>query len=191
MIWALTILGIVTALLMGIGTVWLTNEVRLFALGLAPVALAAVAIVTYYELQTKRRLEMLKSAKLDIEPVEAQKDSGRAAWGHKSRRTFDQKEKMSVNMNLYMLIGSAIGTIEAAALSQRLAAWHDAMVMHERRLRAGRTNHGCGDECAHGEARALWAEAVTTFGHRAHDLSFLRSRAMTATGPFQMFSDAR
>jgi hypothetical protein len=86
-------------------------------------------------------------------------------------------------MNPYMLIGSAIGTVEAAALSQRLAAWHDAMVMHERRLRVGRINHGCGDECAHGEARALWAEAVATFGRRAHDLSFLRSRAMTVAGP--------
>jgi hypothetical protein len=79
MTWALTILGIVTALLMGIGTVWLANEVRLFALGLAPVALAAVAIATYYELQTKRRLEMLKTTQLDTESVEAQKDSRRAA----------------------------------------------------------------------------------------------------------------
>jgi hypothetical protein len=77
--WALTIFGIVTGLLMGIGTVWLTNEVRLFALGLAPVALAAVAIVTYYELQTKSRLEMLKTTKVDTESVEAQKDARRAA----------------------------------------------------------------------------------------------------------------
>jgi hypothetical protein len=26
---------------------------------------------------------------------------------------------------------------------------------------------------------------VATFGHRAHDLSFLRSRAITAAGPFE------
>ena len=40
-----------------------------------------------------------------------------------------------MSMNPYILIGSGLGTAEAAALSQRLAAWHDAMVMHERRLR--------------------------------------------------------
>jgi hypothetical protein len=86
-------------------------------------------------------------------------------------------------MNPYMLIGSGIGTVEAAALSQRLAAWHDAMVMHERRLRVGRISHRCDDDCSHGEARALWAEAVTTFGDRAQELSFLRSRAMLIERP--------
>ena len=90
-----------------------------------------------------------------------------------------------MSMNPYISIGSGLGTAEAAALSQRLAAWHDAMVMHERRLRLGRTSNGCDDDCAHGEARALWAEAVATFGDRAHELSFLRSRAMTATPPFE------
>jgi hypothetical protein len=85
-----------------------------------------------------------------------------------------------VSTNPYISIGSGLGTAEAAALSQRLAAWHDAMVMHERRLRTGRTGHECDDECAHVEASALWAEAVATFGDRAHELSFLRSRAMTA-----------
>ena len=79
MIWALALLGIVTALLMGVGAVWLTNEVRLFAMGVAPVALAAVAIVTYYELQTKRRLEMLEKAELETDPDEAQRDRRRAA----------------------------------------------------------------------------------------------------------------
>ena len=88
-------------------------------------------------------------------------------------------------MNPYILIGSGLGTAEAAALSQRLATWHDAMVMHERRLRVDRASNGCDDDCAHGEARALWVEAVATFGDRAHELSFLRSRAMTATPPFE------
>lgn len=40
-------------------------------------------------------------------------------------------------MNPYTLIGSGLGTAEAVSLSQRLAAWHDAMVAHKRRLRAG------------------------------------------------------
>jgi hypothetical protein len=61
-------------------------------------------------------------------------------------------------MNPYILIGSAGGTAEAASLSQRLAAWHDAMVAHERRLRAGRLGDECDDDCAHGQARLLWAE---------------------------------
>ena len=91
-------------------------------------------------------------------------------------------ERLGSDMNPYSLIGSAHGTAEAASLSQRLAAWHDAMVTHERRLRAGRTDDGCDEDCAHSDARALWAEALTAFGDRAHELSFLRSRAMTPGG---------
>ena len=87
-------------------------------------------------------------------------------------------------MNPYSAIGSRLGTAEATSLSQRLAAWHDAMVAHERRLRAGRADDGCDEDCGHSDARALWAEALTTFGDRAHELSFLRSRA---TGPENQF----
>ena len=80
-------------------------------------------------------------------------------------------------MNPYVMLGSGLGTNEAAALSARLSAWHDAMVAHERRLRTGRTDDRCDDECPHAEARALWSEAVATFGPRAQELAFLRSRA--------------
>jgi hypothetical protein len=80
-------------------------------------------------------------------------------------------------MNPYLMLGSALGTIEATSLSARLLAWHDAMVAHERRLRAGRTRVVCDDECPHAESRALWSEAVATFGSRAHELTLLRSRA--------------
>src|SRR5687767_3002439 len=80
-------------------------------------------------------------------------------------------------MNPYVMLGSGIGTSEAASLSARLAAWHDAMVAHERRLRTGRTADTCDDECPHVEARTLWAEALATFGARAGELTFLRSRA--------------
>lgn len=82
-------------------------------------------------------------------------------------------------MNPYALLGSRIGTSEAASLSDRLAAWHDSMVAHERRLRAMRTDDACDDECPHMEARTLWAEAAKMFGHRASELRFLRSRATT------------
>jgi hypothetical protein len=85
-------------------------------------------------------------------------------------------------MNPYSRIGSGLGTGEAASLSQRLAGWHDAMVVHERRLRAGCTDDGGDEDCAHSDARDLWAEALTTFGDRAHELSFLRSRAMSSSG---------
>lgn len=81
-------------------------------------------------------------------------------------------------MNPYVLLGSAIGTNEAAALSVRLTAWHDAMVAHERKLRAGQLVDGCDDECPHAEARGLWAEAVTVFGPRADELTFLRTCAV-------------
>jgi hypothetical protein len=81
-------------------------------------------------------------------------------------------------MNLYVMLGSGSGTSEAASLSARLAAWHDAMVAHERRLRTGRTASTCDDECPHVQARTLWAEAAETFGTRASELTFLRSRAI-------------
>ena len=83
-------------------------------------------------------------------------------------------------MNPYVMLGSAVGTNEATALSARLSAWHDAMVAHERRLRAGRTADICDDECPHAEAPALWSEAVVTFGPRAQELAFLRLRAGTS-----------
>ena len=84
-------------------------------------------------------------------------------------------------MNPYVMLGSGRGTSEAASLSARLAAWHDAMVAHERRLRTGRTADTCDDECPHVEARTLWAEALATFGTRASELTFLRSRALGAS----------
>ena len=80
-------------------------------------------------------------------------------------------------MKLYSLVGAGVGTVAAASLSRRLAAWHDAMVAHERRLESGRVDDGCGEDCAHSEARALWDEAQEAFGDRAHELVFLRSRA--------------
>ncbi len=81
-------------------------------------------------------------------------------------------------MNPYATVGSGVGTPEAASLSARLIAWHDEMVAHERRLRSGRTNDRCDDECPHVEARALWAEALAMLGPRASELNFLRSRAL-------------
>jgi hypothetical protein len=86
-------------------------------------------------------------------------------------------------MNPYVVLGSGIGTSEAASLSARLATWHDAMVAHERALRARRQGVACADECPHVEARTLWAEAVATYGKRAQELAFLRSRATAATRP--------
>ena len=80
-------------------------------------------------------------------------------------------------MNPYIALSSGLASHEAAALTARLSAWHDAMVAHERRLRSGLTSDGCDDDCPHAEARALWLEAVHAFGVRAHELIFLRSRA--------------
>jgi hypothetical protein len=82
-------------------------------------------------------------------------------------------------MNLYAVIGSGVGTPEAVSLGVRLAAWHDAMVAHERQ-RSHRSMRECDDECPHGDARSLWAEAIETFGSRAHELRFLFSRGTRA-----------
>jgi hypothetical protein len=86
-------------------------------------------------------------------------------------------------MNVYTMVGSGLGTTEATALSARLAAWHDAMVAHERKIRAGRADAECDEECPHSEARTLWIEALEVFGDRAEELTFLRSRATAAAGP--------
>ena len=83
-------------------------------------------------------------------------------------------------MNVYAMVGSSSGTREALALSVRLSAWHDAMVAHERLLRVASSRAACGDECPHAEARALWSEALATFGSRATELTFLQARAMAA-----------
>ena len=86
-------------------------------------------------------------------------------------------------MNLYWMVGSGIGTREATALSARLSTWHDAMVAHERKIRIGRADVVCDEECPHAEAHTLWLEALDAFGDRARQLSFLRSRASTANEP--------
>jgi hypothetical protein len=86
-------------------------------------------------------------------------------------------------MNPYRVLGTGIGTSEATSLSARLASWHDAMVAHERALRARGQSVACDDECPHAEARALWHEAVATYGARAQELAFLRTRATGATRP--------
>jgi hypothetical protein len=83
-------------------------------------------------------------------------------------------------MNPYVQLGSRIGTPQAVSLAERLAAWHDAMVAHERRLRTARVHDVCDDACPHVEARSLWAEAVATLGDQAVELPFLRSRATAA-----------
>jgi hypothetical protein len=80
-------------------------------------------------------------------------------------------------MNPYAMLSSGLGTNDAVSLSARLSAWHDAMVAHERRLRSETPGDPCDDECPHAEARGLWSEAVATFGARARELAFLRSRA--------------
>jgi hypothetical protein len=89
-------------------------------------------------------------------------------------------------MSPYAFLGSRVGGAEAAELRVRLTAWHDAMVAHERRLKAGRAAYACDDECPHAEARALWSEALATLGPRASELTFLRSRAIDPPSPRQV-----
>lgn len=80
-------------------------------------------------------------------------------------------------MNLYARLAFGHDGLKLSELAARLAAWHDAMVGHERRLRTGRTDDVCDDECPHADAPALWTEAVAAFGERSDELAFLRSRA--------------
>ncbi len=86
-------------------------------------------------------------------------------------------------MNLYARLAFGSDGLKLSELAARLAAWHDAMVGHERRLRTGRTDDECDDECPHAEAPALWTEALAAYGERSHELSFLRSRATMVREP--------
>jgi hypothetical protein len=83
-------------------------------------------------------------------------------------------------MNPYAIASLGTDAADAASLRARLVAWHDAMVAHERRLRADPGANGCHDECPHVEANALWEEASAMLGPRATELTFLRSRAVNA-----------
>ncbi len=78
-------------------------------------------------------------------------------------------------MNIYRMIGNGLGTPEAIELAERLSAWHDRMVAHERFAGARRS---CDEDCPHVNARVLWNEASDLFGDRAGELVFLRSRAV-------------
>jgi hypothetical protein len=84
-------------------------------------------------------------------------------------------------MNLYAMLSAGVGMNDATSLYSRLTAWHDAMVAHERRQRLDGTDE-CEDECPHDDAPALWTEAVAAFGPRAHQLTFLRTRALGTAG---------
>lgn len=86
-------------------------------------------------------------------------------------------------MSPYTSLGARVGTAAAASLCVRLTAWHDAMVAHERRLKTGRANDACDDDCPHTEARMLWTEALTTLNPAASELTFLRSRAKGVSRP--------
>jgi hypothetical protein len=77
-------------------------------------------------------------------------------------------------MTLYRSVATAVGTPEALDLAPRLAAWHDAMVMHRRRA-GDAAGPACDADCPHEQARALWLEALEAYGERAHALTFLRS----------------
>ena len=76
-------------------------------------------------------------------------------------------------MHVYQSIAVRVGTRAAFALAPRLAAWHDAMVMHQRRV-ATAGDSACEPDCPHNEARSLWLEAVEAYGDHAHHLGFLR-----------------
>ena len=93
-------------------------------------------------------------------------------------------------MNPYAIANLGTDAADAASLRARLQAWHDAMVQHERRLRADPAADACDDECPHVEAITLWREAASLLGSRAAELTFLRSRALGA-GTFPNRQDRR
>jgi hypothetical protein len=94
-------------------------------------------------------------------------------------------------MSLYRSIATAVGTREALDLAHRLAAWHDAMVIHRRRTGEA-AGPSCDLDCPHERAESLWLEAIDVYGERAHAFVFLRSFGSTSSRPeTAAFSEAR
>jgi hypothetical protein len=81
---------------------------------------------------------------------------------------------MGLTMNPYRSTANAIGTREALDLAHRLAAWHDAMVIHRRRA-GDAPGPSCDADCPHEEAESLWEEALDVYGELAHEFGFLRT----------------
>jgi hypothetical protein len=80
-------------------------------------------------------------------------------------------------MYFYKLMAHKAGSADALHLAERLAAWHDSMVAHERELK--RQAAPCPqEECPHVDAPDLWLEAQQAFGDAAEELVFLRTRAL-------------
>lgn len=84
-----------------------------------------------------------------------------------------------MSMSLYRSLANAVGTREALELAPRLAAWHDAMVVHQRRAGSLR-GPLCDGDCPHTAAETLWSDAVEAYGDRAHELQFLRAHGMAS-----------
>lgn len=85
-------------------------------------------------------------------------------------------------MSLYRSIATSVGTREALDLAQRLAAWHDAMVMH-RRGAGGEAGPSCDVDCPHERAESLWLEALEVYGERAWAFAFLRTFGVVSSDP--------
>ena len=77
-------------------------------------------------------------------------------------------------MSLYQSVATAVRTREALELAQRLAEWHDAMVMHRRRA-GDEAGPSCDVDCPHEQAGSLWLEALDVYGERAQEFAFLRN----------------
>jgi hypothetical protein len=78
-------------------------------------------------------------------------------------------------MQFYRFLANQVGTQDAIDLANRLIAWHDAMVAHERAIK--REVSECDEPCPHAEAAELWREAQQVFGPAADELAFLRAQA--------------
>jgi len=88
-------------------------------------------------------------------------------------------------MSLYRSVATSVGTREARDLAQRLAAWHDAMVMHRRRA-GDEAGPSCDVECPHEQAESLWLEALEVYGERAREFAFLRTFGVVPNHPLEV-----
>jgi hypothetical protein len=92
-------------------------------------------------------------------------------------------------MQFYRFLANQVGTQDALDLANRLVAWHDAMVAHERAIKR-EVSEGCDQPCPHDEALDLWREAQQVFGPAAAELAFLRAQAEATAQPASVPQEA-
>jgi hypothetical protein len=112
----------------------------------------------------------------------AREDADATVTERSARRRASRLRPEADVVSHYQIVAQQQGSVDALALADQLAAWHDRMVTHRRALAAA-IGRRCDDACPHAEAVELWRAAVETLGDAADRLAFLKATAAAALAP--------